>query len=262
MGAITRNDLLVRLKRAIEPLVRELQPEFVLLFGSFAYGQPHERSDVDLLIVLPKAPQPDGFFARIDLVREHLNWSEDLPSCELHILTVDELRGELLRRNAFLAGVIEKGMPLFSRRGWAEVLREVKELVERGETLYPLDWLRWAEEDMAAVEVSLNAGLTNVSAYHLQQAVEKLLKALLLSRGWQLERTHDLNHLLRLAAEHAPELRKFENLCQRASAFLSARYPRAVSPPPTVEELRGWSEKVRELHDFIAGALKATFNGE
>lgn len=40
MNPLTRDDLLARLKRAIEPLVRKLQPEFVLLFGSFAYGQP------------------------------------------------------------------------------------------------------------------------------------------------------------------------------------------------------------------------------
>lgn len=256
MKTLTRDELLVRLKKAIEPLVRELQPEFVLLFGSFAYGQPQKHSDVDLLIVLRKAPQPDSFSARFDLVQKHLSWSRELPSCELHIMTVDEFRRELLKRNVFVAEVVRKGTPLFSRRGWDEVLREVNELMEQGESLYPLDWLQWAEEDISAVQVSLNAGLVNVSAYHIQQAVEKLLKAFLLSQGWQLERTHDLPYLLQRAVEHEPDLQRFENLCRRASAFLLARYPRAVVPPPTIEEVQNWLTQVRELHDFVANALR------
>lgn len=256
MKALTLDELLVRLKKVIEPLVQKLQPEFVLLFGSFAYGQPHKHSDVDLLIVLPKAPDPDGFSDRIDLVQKHLRWSEDLPTCELHIMTAEELRKELLKRNIFVAEVVTKGMPLFSRRDWGEVLREVSELMERGESLYHLDWLQWAEEDITAVQVSLNAGLLNVSAYHIQQAVEKLLKAFLLSRGWQLERTHDLPYLLQRAAEHEPDLQRFEDLCQRASAFLLARYPRAINPSPTLEELKGWLAHVRELHDFVVSVLR------
>jgi len=256
MKPLTRDELLAHLKKAIEPLVQKIQPEFVLLFGSFAYGQPHKHSDVDLLIVLPKAPDPDSFSARIDLVQKHLCWSDDLPTCELHIMTVDELRKELLKRNVFLAEVVAKGMHLFSKRDWDEVLKEVSELMEQGELLYPLDWLQWAEEDITAVQVSLNAGLLNVSAYHIQQAVEKLLKAFLLSRGWQLERTHELPYLLQRAVEHEPELQRFEDLCQRANAFLLARYPRAVIPPPTVEELRDWLVQVRELHDFVVNALR------
>src|SRR5438876_10053317 len=34
-------------------LVRELQPEEIILFGSRAWGSPNEDSDVDLFVVLP-----------------------------------------------------------------------------------------------------------------------------------------------------------------------------------------------------------------
>jgi len=34
-------------------IVREFQPEKIILFGSYAYGQPRPDSDVDLLVVLP-----------------------------------------------------------------------------------------------------------------------------------------------------------------------------------------------------------------
>jgi len=36
-----------------ERIVREFQPERVILFGSYAYAQPTPDSDVDLLVILP-----------------------------------------------------------------------------------------------------------------------------------------------------------------------------------------------------------------
>lgn len=34
-------------------IVKEFQPEKIILFGSYAHGEPTEDSDVDLLVVLP-----------------------------------------------------------------------------------------------------------------------------------------------------------------------------------------------------------------
>lgn len=36
-----------------EPIAREFNPERIILFGSHAYGQPTDDSDVDLLVVMP-----------------------------------------------------------------------------------------------------------------------------------------------------------------------------------------------------------------
>lgn len=35
----------------LEVLVTQFHPEQIILFGSYAYGQPHSGSDVDLLII-------------------------------------------------------------------------------------------------------------------------------------------------------------------------------------------------------------------
>ncbi len=40
------------ISRLSEKIVREFQPERVILFGSHAYGNPGPDSDVDLLVVL------------------------------------------------------------------------------------------------------------------------------------------------------------------------------------------------------------------
>ena len=42
-----------RITELTEQIVREFDPERVILFGSHAYGTPKEYSDVDLLIIMP-----------------------------------------------------------------------------------------------------------------------------------------------------------------------------------------------------------------
>lgn len=40
------------LRPAIQKIVQELNPEKIILFGSYAYGTPNPHSDVDLLVVM------------------------------------------------------------------------------------------------------------------------------------------------------------------------------------------------------------------
>jgi predicted nucleotidyltransferase len=47
-----------KLEEAIQRLVTALQPERIYLYGSHAYGQPSEDSDLDLLVVLPDSHLP------------------------------------------------------------------------------------------------------------------------------------------------------------------------------------------------------------
>ena len=48
----------VVLQEIVERLIRGLQPEKIVLFGSHAYGEPHEASDIDLLVVVTETPEP------------------------------------------------------------------------------------------------------------------------------------------------------------------------------------------------------------
>jgi predicted nucleotidyltransferase len=45
------------LETATQRLVAEFQPEQVWLYGSHAWGKPHEDSDVDLLVVVPHSDE-------------------------------------------------------------------------------------------------------------------------------------------------------------------------------------------------------------
>jgi len=74
----------------------------------------------------------------------------------------------------------------------------------REESLYPTDWLRIAEKDLGRTGHLLSMQDPEAAGFYLQQAVEKFLKAFLLSKGWKLERIHDLEALLNAALAYDP----------------------------------------------------------
>jgi predicted nucleotidyltransferase len=44
------------IEKACEQIIDKFQPDKVILFGSYAYGEPGEDSDVDLLVIMPVEP--------------------------------------------------------------------------------------------------------------------------------------------------------------------------------------------------------------
>ena len=243
---IASNELITRLQESIEQLRRLCEPEFIVLFGSYAYGQPHTGSDVDVLLVLPD--DMDGMTKREASATLHRHFGSRL---EVHPCTLSQWREALLKRNWFVAEITKRGIPLFSNRDWEKVLMEVETLMNQSDNLYPQEWLQWSEDDWRTVTMVLDGGMVFVAAYHLQQAVEKWLKAFLLHHGWQLERTHDLDQLLDEAVLHEPGLKRFRAMCSRVKYFITARYP-GLPNPPTEEELREqWLSPAEELRAFV-----------
>lgn len=60
----------------------------------------------------------------------------------------------------------------------------------------PADWLRHARSDLALARVPLPQDtLYSELCYHAQQAVEKSLKAVLIQRGIEFRRVHDIAYL-------------------------------------------------------------------
>ena len=47
------------IRRYARAIAEQFQPEKIILFGSHAYGTPHEDSDVDLLVVMPATNELD-----------------------------------------------------------------------------------------------------------------------------------------------------------------------------------------------------------
>jgi HEPN domain-containing protein len=118
----------------------------------------------------------------------------------------------------------------------------------REESAYPVDWLRIAEKDLARVDRLLAAQDPEAAGFFLQQAVEKFLKAFLISRGWQLERIHDLEVLLNSALAFNASLEPYRLLCQKITGFyLVERYPFIVEAGLTAEDVSTSLEQVKGL---------------
>jgi predicted nucleotidyltransferase len=97
------------IRRFARRIAEKFEPEKIILFGSFAYGTPHEWSDVDLLVVMP-AREELTQAARIQLAFE--------PVFPLDILvrTPERLRRRLASGDSFLHEVTSKGIVLYEKR--------------------------------------------------------------------------------------------------------------------------------------------------
>jgi HEPN domain-containing protein len=125
------------------------------------------------------------------------------------------------------------------------------------ESRYPKDWLALAEKDLVRVSRCLRDGDTELAAFCLQQAVEKFLKAFLLSRGWKLRRIHDLEALLDDAMAHDPSLDRFRNVCQEiTNYYVVERYPLMVATEFREDEVRSSLETAVRLIDKIREAMR------
>ena len=65
-----------------------------------------------------------------------------------------------------------------------------------------LRWLERAAEDIRVAKVLLREDIATQAAFHLQQSVEKVLKALLVAARQDVRKTHDLAALAALVHDH------------------------------------------------------------
>ncbi|MFB0559679.1 MAG: HEPN domain-containing protein [Candidatus Lokiarchaeia archaeon] len=105
------------------------------------------------------------------------------------------------------------------------------------ESSLPQDWFKKGEADIQTVEILItHGGDPEIAASHLQQALEKYLKVYLLSKGWQLQRIHDLAILLDEAVKFKPEFEQFRDFLEEVTAYyFQSRYPFQVEGPEKEE---------------------------
>ena len=51
-------DIEVYLKEAVRRIIENFNPEKIILFGSYAYGQPTADSDMDLMVIMDTDEKP------------------------------------------------------------------------------------------------------------------------------------------------------------------------------------------------------------
>jgi predicted nucleotidyltransferase len=94
----------------VERIVAGYAPKKVILFGSYAYGEPHEHSDIDLLIIKDTDKRPIERWMEVKrLLRDR---SRKISVSPL-VYTTHEFDHRLAIKDFFIQEVLEKGEVLY-----------------------------------------------------------------------------------------------------------------------------------------------------
>ncbi len=96
--------------KMVERLKRAYQPNKIVLFGSYAYGQPDRDSDIDLLII---KDTPDRPIDRRVAVSRIVSDPQRLVPFEPLVLTPQEHQERLAAGDLFLEEILTKGEVLY-----------------------------------------------------------------------------------------------------------------------------------------------------
>lgn len=119
-------------------------------------------------------------------------------------------------------------------------------------------WLHKADNDLKNIANNLVATdiPTDTVCFHAQQAVEKLIKAVLVASGREVYKTHDLVRLLTDIADLIPDLTAYEDLFEEISEYgVGARYPDGFCDP-TLEEAQHSYNIALQIKTKVSDYLK------
>ena len=110
----------------------------------------------------------------------------------------------------------------------------------------PRELLELAERDYQAALILAHAEnpQTDAASFHLQQAVEKSLKAWLILKGVDYPRTHDLNPLLGLLEDQGENVEPFWGLLELNPFAVQFRYELPGEDFPEFEQIAQLSEQL------------------
>ena len=98
------------LDEIVRRLVAALDPEKIILFGSYAYGVPSGDSVVDLLVIMQTTARPaDRYVAASNTIRPR-----PFPY-DLLVKTPDEIAGAIAKGNGFIQEIVRHGRVLYAR---------------------------------------------------------------------------------------------------------------------------------------------------
>jgi HEPN domain-containing protein len=93
-------------------------------------------------------------------------------------------------------------------------------------------WLKYADENLRSAKVLKENSLFNPCLQNIQQAVEKLLKAVIIEYGFEFKKTHSINELNAIIASHGITAALLKEECHFLdSIYLPSKYPISSALP-------------------------------
>ena len=253
------------LDRVVQRLVRQIDPVAIYLFGSRARGDADEDSDYDLMLVLADdAPPVPSWEPLVEAVRSrridvnpfitrvgHFSWRRHEVGTLEYEVQVDGIR-------------------LYPAFGKDLRAIEAKESVSRSmNTNVVEEWLRQVERDMVVARKCCEGedAVPDQGAYHVQQAAEKLTKAVLVAHQVRPRKGHKIEGFAPLIPASFPHRDHFLQLEEFSKYAWAHCYPPEPSqervPEPSAAEVQTWIAEVEGLKvDFERWLAQAAGGAE
>lgn len=101
-------DVLLRIATRI---VKNFQPERIILFGSYAWGNPTTQSDVDILVIMDVEGSPFRKEAEISKIAR-----PKFVPMDVIVRTPEQIQHRLTIGDPFIRRIMEEGEVLYERR--------------------------------------------------------------------------------------------------------------------------------------------------
>ncbi len=189
-------------KDVADTIVQHINPRLVTLFGSVA--RDNIGNDLDLLIVV----NDDAYQGRQTdlLLQRSLAPYYRAFDIEPFVIPLSRYNQQIRSGAPFLNAVLKEGRVLYMQN-------------------HVNEWLRQAEEEQRTATYLAEGGFYRSACYHAEQAIEKFLKAQLIAKGWDLEKTHSIRRLLALSEDHGLRYHLTDEDVVFIDSIYRGRYP-------------------------------------
>jgi HEPN domain-containing protein len=124
-------------------------------------------------------------------------------------------------------------------------------------------WVKEAETDLKMSELSFEKKIYNMTCFHCEQAVQKILKAFLYFKGERFINIHSPKILAENCKKYDDEFSLWIEKCAEFDKYyISTRYPDAVPYPATPSEI--YTEKeakealniAKQIYKFVKSKIR------
>ncbi len=243
-----------RLEAAIAMVVKELQPDQIILFGSAARNEMSDHSDLDLLVLKEHGDTRSPI--------HHNHWTCPASGDQLDVIVMNRATAERHRQSAshLQGAALEEGRTLYVRKGitptptgptytWdgEQMVRTTKFTPDHANELLQTAERRWRTTNREEHPVD--------RCKFLQEAMEHAFKALITAEGRRVQHTHDINELWKQAeadGERIQANRQPEPLKKLSNYAGSWRYALPADEDPT----KTWSDNRLTGEDVLNHARR------